>query len=136
MRRLIWLFAPAGRCALAQNAPAVLPCDNKGVNKLDAFHVVTVQLLYINCDTELTRFDTTATLNGATAQVRLNTARDSWLRVEFSKPVLAGGQDYELVLAPDGKAAVAKPAGPVQGPFEPLKLPISTKPKAEIRTGL
>jgi hypothetical protein len=136
MSRLVWAAVLAAQWALAQNAPAVLPCDNKSVNKVDAYRVVTVQLLYVNCDTELTRFDTTATLNGATATVHLNTARDSWLRIEFSKPVLEGGQDYQLVLAPDGQAIVAKPVGTVQGPFEPLKILISTKAEAVIQTGL
>jgi hypothetical protein len=151
--RLILMLVFAGATVNAQTAPAVLPCDNKSVEgTVDAFRVVTARLVYVNCDvTTLTKFDTSATLSivepggtkpvqGVTASVRLFESGDSWLRIDLTKAagleVLQAGQNYELVLAPDHNAAVAKFSGTVQGPFEPLKIPFSTKPKAVIRTGL
>ena len=55
----------------AQNAPVPLPCEAKGVaSGVDAYRVVTPNLLYVNCDsTNLVEFTTTGKLyvvSGAT----------------------------------------------------------------------
>ncbi len=151
--RVICLLALACASLDAQNAVAVLPCDNKSVQKdVDAFRVVTTRLVYVNCDTTtLTQFDTSASLNvidkgqstpvaGATGSVHLFRKGEAWLQINLTKAggpeILKTGQDYEIVLAPDNQATVVKFAGTVQGPFELLKIPISTKPAATIKPGL
>ena len=150
--RLICLLALACASLEAQNAAAVLPCDNKSIQKEDAFRVVTTRLVYVNCDlTTLTQFETSASLTivdngqpvpvaGVSGSVRLFRKGEAWLQIELAKAggseVLKTGQDYEIVLAPDKQASVAKFDGTVQGPFEPLKIPISTKPTATIKPGL
>jgi hypothetical protein len=137
----------------AQTAPVALPCDAKDLAKgVDAYRIVTAQVVYVNCGrTNLLQFDTAAALYlgaggdrkpvaGVVATVKLFSSEDPWIRIDLAKPgggaVLEKGQDYELDLAPDGRAAIlaavkGQPA-PMHGPFEKLTVSISTKPNATI----
>ncbi|MGD0498189.1 MAG: hypothetical protein ABSC23_07110 [Bryobacteraceae bacterium] len=135
----------------AQNAPAALPCSVTDLVKDGtAYRIVTPGLVYVNCDaTDLAQFDTAAKLyvvagtdrkpvDNVQAIVKLYAA--PWIRIDLRKtgggPALVGGQDYQIELAPDQRATVAKllkgrPA-PMAGPFAPLAIGISTKPAATV----
>lgn len=160
---LLALFLVA-RASYAQNAPVPLPCDAKGVaSGVDAYRVVTPNMLYLNCDnTNLAEFTTTGKLyivsgatrtpvEGAVASVRAFDSGDPWIRIEFSQnrngAVLEKGKDYQLDLAPDQSATIrvfvnSKETGheqavtkalPVAGPFQTLTVGFSTKPTAVIK---
>ena len=150
----------------AQNAPTPLPCEAKGVaSGVDAYRVVTPNLLYVNCDsTNLVEFTTTGKLyivtgatrtsvEGAVVSVRAFDSGDPWIRIDFSQSgngaVLEKGKDYQLDLAPDqtatirimanskepGQEKVVRRALPVAGPFQTLTISFSTKPTAVIKAG-
>jgi len=161
---LMALFVLAGP-SYAQNAPVALPCDAKGVaSGVDAYRVVTPNLLYVNCDnTNLVELTTTGKLyvltgsnrtavEGVVASVRVFDSEDPWIKIEFSGgtngPVLEKGKDYQLDLAPDQEATIrimakSKETGnqdlvrkelPLAGPFQTLTVAFSTKPTAVIKT--
>jgi hypothetical protein len=143
-----------GRAVCAQNAPVSLPCDAKDLAKgVDAYRVVTPQVLYVNCGrTNLLQFETRATLyagiggdrkavDGVTVSVHLFQREDPWLLIAFVRsaggPALEKGKDYELDLAPDQQSTIVvqvngHPASMV-GPFEKLTIGFSTKAGATIK---
>jgi hypothetical protein len=150
--------------ARAQTAPIPLPCDTKTTaSGVDAYRVVTPNVLYLNCDnTNLVEFTTTAKLYvitgatrtavaGVTATVNLFDPGDPWIRLDLSQAggstVLEKGKDYQIDLAPDQNATIrvmadVKVAGqqtfiheelPLAGPFQALTVGFSTKPIAVIK---
>jgi hypothetical protein len=157
MKWLLGALLSAVAPLTAQNAPVSLPCDTKDLAKgVDAYRIVTAQVVYVNCDrTNLLQFDTTATLYldaagdrkpvaGVVASVKLSATEDPWIRIDMTKAgggaPLEKGKDYELDLAPDGRATISvdvkrKPAL-MNGPFEKLTVSISTKPNATIKPSL
>jgi len=166
MNRLLLCLALSlvARHACAQTAPIPLPCDTKTTaSGVDAYRVVTPNLLYVNCDnTNLVQFSTTAklyattgatrtALAGVTATVSLFDPGDPWLRIDLAQAgggaVLERGKEYQIDLAPDQNAMIrvlanAKEPGqqtlvrkelPLAGPFETLTVSISTKPTAVVK---
>jgi hypothetical protein len=150
--------------AYAQTAPIPLPCDTKTTTSgVDAYRVVTPNVLYLNCDnTNLVQFTTTAKLYvttgatrtvvaGVTATVSLFDPGDPWIRIDLAQAgngaVLEKGKEYQIDLAPDQNAMIrvmanAKEPGqqslvrkelPLAGPFETLTVSFSTKPTAVVK---
>jgi hypothetical protein len=143
-----------GRAMCAQNAPVSLPCDAKELAKgVDAYRVVTPQVLYVNCGrTNLLQFETRATLyagiggdrrlvDGVIASVHLFQPQDPWLLIAFVRSggiqALEKGKEYELDLAPDQQGTIVAQvngrSASMVGPFEKLTISFSTKAGATIK---
>ena len=150
--------------AYPQTAPIPLPCDTKSTaSGVDAYRVVTPNVLYLNCDnTNLVEFTTTAKLYvttgatrtvaaGVTGTVHLFDSGDPWIRIDLaqagSSAVLEKGKEYQIDLAPDQNATIRVMANtkepgqqslvrkelPLAGPFETLTVSFSTKATAVVR---